>query len=167
MTSRLEVLQNSLIKKQEAFDKALQSHMDDVKSGNGQPMNDKRNGRATMSRWDKQNDRLRKLREEIEKTKIAIDNEQFKVNRIATTNDTLPQVLLEKVASGELKQWPKHPSFFFVTGVDKARIQYRDGKLWASYYKELSKDDYAVFVTKFKELAGLIELEKTQSATNG
>lgn len=166
-TKRLEVLKSSLIKKQEAFDKALQSHMDDVRSSNGQPMNDKRNGRATMSRWDTQNDRLRKLQAEIEKTKVAIDNEQFKVNRVATTNDTLPQVLLEKVASGELQQWRKHPSFFFVTGIDKARIQYRDGKLWASYYKELSKDDYAVFVTKFKELAGLIDLEKSQAAING
>lgn len=163
MANRMEVLQNSLKKKQEAFDKALQSHMEDVASGNGQPMNDKRNGRATMNRWDAQNNRLRKLNEEIEKTKIAIENEQFKTNRINTTNNTLPQVLLDKVASSELQQWRKYPNFFFVTGIKDARMQYKDGKMWASHYNELSKEDYAVFAAKFNEVKKLIQLEQAQN----
>lgn len=167
MANRLEILENSLKKKQDAFDKALQAHMDDVASSNGQPMNDKRNGRATMSRWDAQNNRLRKLNGEIEKTKVAIENEQFKVNRVNTTNDTLPQVLLDKVESGELQQWKKHPSFFFVTGIKDARMQYKNGKLFVSHYKELSKEDYAIFVAKAKEIMQLIELEQAQTATNG
>ncbi|MGN6746881.1 hypothetical protein, partial [Neisseria sp. P0024.S002] len=56
---RMEILQQSLAKKQAAFDKRLQNHFDDVLSANGQPLNDKRNGQATLNRWERQNDGLR------------------------------------------------------------------------------------------------------------
>ncbi|OSI07419.1 Uncharacterised protein [Neisseria animaloris] len=52
-SKRMEVLQQSLTKKQTAFDNKLQAHFDDVQSANGQPLNDKRNGQATMNRWKK------------------------------------------------------------------------------------------------------------------
>lgn len=48
--TRLEILKNSLAKKQAAFDAAFTEHTDDVKSANGQPLNDKRNGAATFKR---------------------------------------------------------------------------------------------------------------------
>lgn len=39
---RMKILQQSLAKKQAAFDQRLQNHFDDVRSANGQPLNDKR-----------------------------------------------------------------------------------------------------------------------------
>lgn len=165
MANRLEILENSLKKKQDAFDKALEAHMEDAKSANGQPLNDKRGGQATMNRWELQNNRLRKLQEGIEATKRAIENEKSKISYVVRTNNTLPQVLLDKVASGELEQWRKHPSFFFVKGIDKARLQYKDGKLLASYYNHLDAKDRMVFITKAKEILRLIEASSTQLVT--
>ena len=64
---RMKILQQSLVKKQAAFDQRLQNHFDDVRSANGQPLNDKRNGQATLNRWERQNDGLRTADKEIEK----------------------------------------------------------------------------------------------------
>lgn len=70
---RMEILQQSLAKKQAAFDIRLQNHFDDVLSANGQPLNDKRNGQATLNRWERQNDGLRTANKEIEKTQRAMN----------------------------------------------------------------------------------------------
>ena len=79
---RLEILHQSLAKKQAAFDKRLQNHFDDVLSANGQPLNDKRNGQATLNRWERQNDGLRTADKEIEKTQRAIEREQAAIDRV-------------------------------------------------------------------------------------
>lgn len=71
-TKRLEILEKSLIKKEFEFSRRLENHIQDVKRANGQPLNDKRNGRATLNRWDKQNESLRRLNDSIKKTKDAI-----------------------------------------------------------------------------------------------
>lgn len=118
--SRLEILKNSLIKKESEFDRKLQAHMDDVRSGNGQPMNDKRNGRSTMNRWDKQNDVLRNLKESIQKTKNAIENEEYKIRNVESVQ--LPTELKDLLDSGKITQWRKFPNRFFVLGVEKARL---------------------------------------------
>ena len=57
-TKRLEILEESLKKKQQLFDRRLQNHFDTVKQTNGQPLNDKRNGHATLDKWDRQNESL-------------------------------------------------------------------------------------------------------------
>ena len=54
MTKRLDILKNSLAKKEKEFDAKLQNHFDTVKLANGQPLNDKRNGRATINLWERQ-----------------------------------------------------------------------------------------------------------------
>ena len=77
--TRLEILENSLIKKQEKFDTKLSEHFADVKSANGQPLNDKRNGHVTLNRWEKQNASLLNCEKEIEKTKEAIEKEKRKI----------------------------------------------------------------------------------------
>lgn len=95
MSKRLEILQGSLAKKTALFDQKLQAHMDDVKSANGQPLNDKRNGGKTLGRWDRQNDSLRTLNESIEATKAAIEREKTKiamVEMIDAAIDTLPAI---------------------------------------------------------------------------
>jgi hypothetical protein len=67
MTKRLEISKVSLIKKEALFDVKLQNHIDTVRMVNGQPLNDKRNGRTTLNNWEKQNDSLRTLKESIQK----------------------------------------------------------------------------------------------------
>ena len=71
MSNRLEILKNSLLKKEQQLEKRLDNHFADVKRANGQPLNDKRNGQATMNRWERQNEAIRNLKESIEKTKRA------------------------------------------------------------------------------------------------
>ncbi|MCQ9326913.1 hypothetical protein [Neisseria dentiae] len=117
---RMEVLQQSLAKKQAAFDQSLQAHIDDVRSANGQPLNDKRTGRQTLDRWEQQNDSLRTRQEDIQKTQRAIEREQHKIDRVART--PIPEFLKPMLESGEISQWRKYPNRFFVKGVDKARI---------------------------------------------
>ena len=53
--SKRERLKKSLEKKREKFKDKIEAHFDDVRSANGQPLNDKRCGRSTISRWEKQN----------------------------------------------------------------------------------------------------------------
>lgn len=122
MSKRLEILKNSLIKKEQQFNDKLQNHFNTVKQANGQPLNDKRNGQATLNKWERQNESLRNLQESIEKTKRAIEIEEGKIMDVKHTNKIIPTEILELVEKGELNQWRKHPHTFFVNGVDKARI---------------------------------------------
>jgi len=121
-TKKLEILKKSLIKKEAVFDERLQNHIDTVKQANGQPLNDKRNGQATLDKWDRQDESLRRLKEGIEKTKRAIEIEEGKIMGIEHANTFIPAEILELVKKGELNQWRKHPHTFFVPDVDKARI---------------------------------------------
>lgn len=123
---RMEILQQSLANKQAAFDERLQAHFDDVKSANGQPLNDKRNGRQTLDRWERQNDGLRSMQESIEKTQRAIEREQHKIDKVAGTK--IPEYLKPLLESGEISQWRKYPNRFFVKGVEKARIIWFEDK---------------------------------------
>ena len=65
MTKRLEVLKASLVKKEAELDRRMQAHFDTVKEANGQPLNDKRNGQATLNKWDKQNEAILVLAEQV------------------------------------------------------------------------------------------------------
>ena len=80
--SRLYILKASLQKKQAKFNEKLNEHFTDVKSTNGQPLNDKRNGAATMNRWNRQNDVLSNIKKEIEKTEHAIEREESKIRAL-------------------------------------------------------------------------------------
>lgn len=122
MTARLEILERSLGKKKQLFDEKLQNHFDTVKQANGQPLNDKRNGRATLNKWDRQNDSLRNLQESIKKTEEAIRREEGKIYAASRAKETLPSAMLALIESGELIQWRKHPNICFVGGIEKARI---------------------------------------------
>ncbi len=156
--SRLEILQNSLAKKEALFAQRLDQHFADVKQANGQPLNDKRNGRATMERWERQNDALRNLQNEIEKTKRAIDIEETKTFNVENAKGKLPAEFLEMIKLGELIQWRKHPTFFFVPGVEKARIVFvpeRDG-FTHRYLSEIPDDtQYKKFVSAYNKLNAL------------
>lgn len=120
--SRLDILKASLEKKQAKFDRKLNEHFADVKSTNGQPLNDKRNGFATMERWDRQNDVLSRMQKEIEKTQTAIEREESRIRCIDRNKNSMPEEIQELIDNGTLKQWGKYPHIMFVEGVDKARI---------------------------------------------
>ena len=120
--SRLDILKASLEKKQAKFDRKLNDHFADVKSTNGQPLNDKRNGFATMKRWDRQNDVLSRMQKEIEKTQTAIEREESRIRCIDRNKNSMPEEIQELIDNGTLKQWGKYPHIMFVEGVDKARI---------------------------------------------
>lgn len=127
-SKRLEILENSLKKKRQLFEDKLQNHFDTVKQTNGQPLNDKRNGRATLDKWDRQNDSLRNLQESIKKTEAAIGREKAKIEAAALAKEVLPSAMLALIESGELIQWRKHPNICFVAGVEKARIGWDEKK---------------------------------------
>jgi len=136
-TKRLRTLKDSLEKKQEAFDSRLDAHIQTVKQANGQPLNDKRNGQATLNKWEKQNQTLRNIQEGIKKTKSAIENEEGKIIDSHATKEKLPKEITNLLDSGGLVQWRKYPNTFFVEGVDKARISW-DFKKGVLSHKYLS-----------------------------
>jgi len=150
-SKRLEILKASLVKKQEIYSKKQDAHITDVLSANGQPLNDKRNGQATLNRWDKQCDSLRKADTEIEKTQLAIENEEWKIEAVNEAKDQFPQEILDLLDSGELTQWRKYPNMFFVTGVEKARIIW-DLKKKNVSYKYLSSITDAEQRKKFAQV---------------
>lgn len=161
-SKRLEILKQSLIKKEELFSDRLQNHIDTVKQANGQPLNDKRNGRATLNKWDRQNDALRNIQEGIEKTKRAIEKEEGKIFDVEHAKGSLPAEILKLVESGELIQWRKHPNTFFVPGVDKARIVWTKDKVIAHKFTSevTDKEQWKIFARTFNALrAALIEAD--------
>lgn len=140
--SRIEILKKSLEKKEAILDRRFDSHFADVARANGQPLNDKRNGRATLKRWDKQSDAIRNAQKEIEKTKNAIEREENKIAYVEYVNETLPEYLLKLCAEGVLNQWRRHPNTFFIQGVDKFRYYYdeKTGKLLMKYLSQVPSE---------------------------
>lgn len=122
--NRIEILKASLQKKEERFNTRLSKYFADVKQANGQPLNDKKCGVATMRRWDEQNVALGNIQKEIEKTKRAIEREENKANGIKRVLLLLPDEIVSLINNGTLRQWGKYPHIFFVEGVDKARLIY-------------------------------------------
>ena len=152
MSKRLAVLKASLSKKEVLFSEKLQQHFDTVKQANGQPLNDKRNGQATLSKWDKQSDALRNLESGIQRTKDAIDREEMKV-ALAESVD-IPDFMQKAIEEGLISQWRKHPRFFFVTGVKNGRIVLDEETRMIAYryLSRVSKEEYPTFRDVFNKL---------------
>lgn len=161
MGSRIEVLKASLAKKTALFDEKLMAHMGDVRSANGQPLNDKANGASTLGKWERQNNSLRALNASIEKTKNAIEREETKIATVDSV--ALPEPIKALIGSGVLIQWRKHPRFFFVAGVDKARIALMDnGQIGHRYLSGIpSQDQYATFRDVFNSLRAQLAAQPT------
>ena len=141
MSKRLEILKNSLAKKEQQLNAKFDEHFATVKQANGQPLNDKRNGQATLNKWERQNEGIRTLQKSIEATKQASEKEESKIKGVEHVNGYIPKEILALVETGELIQWRKHPHTFFVAGVDKARI------VWLEKTKQVAHK----FVSEIKE----------------
>lgn len=152
MSRRLGILKGSLAKKEALFNEKLQLHFDTVAQANGQPLNDKRNGRATLDKWDKQSDSLRRLDDGIKKTKEAIESEELKIALIETVS--LPDYIQSAINDGLITQWRKFPRFFFVTGVSGGRIVLDEntGLIAHRYLSKVSKEEYPLFRDAFNRL---------------
>ena len=161
MTKRLQILESSLIKKEELLRLALDNHFISVKQTNGQPLNDKRNGQAIINKWEKQDRNINNLMEGVELTKNAIEKEKRKIDNINDVKGDLPKCILDMLESGELIQWRKHPTTFFVKGVDKTRIVWDNKKRLVFFrYKEAITEQsvWSIFVKTFNSL--VIDLKK-------
>jgi len=154
MSKRLDILKNSLIKKEQVLNDKFDNHFTTVKQANGQPLNDKRNGQATLNKWERQNESIRNQKESIEKTKRAIEIEKGKILEVEHTSTFIPAEILELVKNGELKQWRKHPTTFFVEGVDKARI------VWDNKRKVVAHR-YAQLITEQEQRSKFVKIYNT------
>lgn len=152
MSRRLEILKASLAKKQALFDQRLQQHFDTVKEANGQPLNDKRNGRATLNKWEKQSEGLRNIESSIQRTKDAIEREEMRI--VLAESVTIPVYMQEAIDAGLITQWRKHPRFFFVNGVKHGRIVLNEeyGTIGYRYLNKVSKEEYPTFRDVFNKL---------------
>lgn len=163
-TKRLEVLQSSLKKKEALFDAKLSEHFDTVKQANGQPLNDKRCGSHTLDKWERQNDTLRKIDQGIGLTKRAIEREESKISAVNAV--ALPKPIQDLIEAGELIQWRRHPTIFFVTGVGKARIIWdsEKGIVAHRYLRDIPKDQYPKFRDVFNKLSADIAAQPAQGS---
>ncbi|MDF7671145.1 hypothetical protein PT276_08075 [Orbaceae bacterium ESL0721] len=151
MSKRLEILKNSLAKKEALLDSKIQNHFDTVKQTNGQPLNDKRIGTATFKKWEKQNESIKNVEVSIEKTKEAIEREERKIAIVE--NFKIPKYLRDAIDNGKITQWRKFPRFFFVNGVDKGRIVLlENGVLAHRYLRDVPKEQYPIFRDVFNAL---------------
>jgi hypothetical protein len=160
---RLLILRQSLEKKEKEQSRKLEEHFADVKRANGQPLNDKRNGAATLNRWEKQNVALRNQEESIERTKAAIEREEMKISHAESVD--LPQAIRDAIDAGEITQWRKHPRMFFVVGVDRGRIVWNEETktLGHRYLSEVSKEQYPIFRDAYNKLRRLTSLPNDKS----
>jgi hypothetical protein len=157
MSARLEILKKSLVKKNDMLSAKFDIHFQTVAEANGQPLNDKRNGRATLNKWERQNDSIRAAQDSIEITKIAIEKENSKIAAVAA--QLVPNCIKSLIDNGTLNQWRKRPNRFFVAGVDKARIIYDDktNKITCSHISGLAPDQFAKFRDVFNSLKKELE----------
>lgn len=147
-SSRLSILEQSLAKKEQVLNQKIGNHFETVKQANGQPLNDKRNGQATLNKWDKQNQSISNQLKEIEKTQNAIEKEKAKIANVEAIQDDLPPIIKELLADGKITQWRKYPNRFFVVGVEKARLVFdvKSGLISYSYLQQIpTKEQYGIF----------------------
>ena len=157
MSARLDILQKSLVKKNERLDALFNSHFSSVKSANGQPLNDKRNGQATLDKWDKQDEMIRNQKESIHKTLRAIEIEETKIKRV--DDFEIPTYLTAYIESGEITQWRKHPRMFFVKDGGKARIVLlKDGSgIGYRGFDKSSSEERVIFAKTYNEIQKAIK----------
>ncbi|WP_288446511.1 hypothetical protein [uncultured Chryseobacterium sp.] len=152
-SNRLQVLENSLVKKEAELQRRFDNHFNTWKQTNGQPMNDKANGGAFFRKVEKQNDAIRNMKASIEKTKNAIEKEKSKIANVEA--QSIPVELQNLINEGKITQWRKFPNRFFVVGVEKARLVWMEKEKYVTYQylKEIpNQEQYAIFRDIFNDL---------------
>jgi hypothetical protein len=130
------------------------------------PLNDKRNGAATFKRWENQDDGIRNMQAEIEKTKNAIEKEKGLIIGANRAKTGLPSPILKALEDGIITQWRKYPNTFFVKGVEKARIVWDEKKqdLSHKYTSQITESDqWKLFAKTFNEMKKAILEESPEN----
>ncbi|MCC3214934.1 hypothetical protein LIV57_06590 [Chryseobacterium sp. X308] len=152
-SNRLQVLENSLIKKEAELQRRFDNHFNTWKQTNGQPMNDKRGGGAFFKKIEKQNDSIRNMQASIEKTKDAIEREKGKIKNVEAVS--LPIEIKKLIDEGKITQWRKFPNRFFVVGVEKARLVWleKEKQLAHQYLNQIpNQEQYSIFRDVYNSL---------------
>jgi hypothetical protein len=138
-----------------------------VKEANGQPLNDKRNGQATLNKWERQGNTLRTIEKGIAKTKCAIEREEGLLLEVAASRKQLPQPILDLLGSGAITQWRRHPNRFFVKDIPKARIVWlpKQKTIGYKFLNALDKEQYSAFAKTYNALRMDLRLELTKEET--
>lgn len=163
MSKRLKILKESLIKKEKKLEARFESRFNHQKITNGQPMNDKKNGRSWFANSEKLDNAIRNQMASVEKTKEAIIKEEQKISYCQDVKEILPSAILKAIESGLITQWRKFPNRFFVVGVEKGRLIWnsKENKLQYSYASSIpTNEQYQVFKKVAIELSNEIETTK-------
>jgi len=163
MTKRLEILKQSLIKKEQELEAKFEVRFDHQKITNGQPMNDKRNGFSWFAKSEKLDNAIRNQMASIEKTKEAIAKEEQKISQCQDVKEVLPCAILKAIENGLITQWRKFPNRFFVVGVEKGRLIWnkKENKLQYSYASSIpNNEQFQIFRKVAIELSKEIETTK-------
>lgn len=155
-SNRLVVLETSLEKKKAKLEQLFDTHFASVKEANGQPLNDKRNGQATLNKWERQNNAIRAQKESIAVTEAAIEKEIGKIVDSEAAQGGFPPIITAMIEEGVLTQWRKHPTTLFIKGVDKARLVYdaKQGLVLHKYTSALhgNEDQQKIFMAAWSRL---------------
>ena len=106
-------------------------------------------------RWSEQREEIFAKDEEIAQTKKELQKAQ------KATQNKLPQIFLDLLAQGKIRQWPRFPDYFFVNGAPFGRIVYRSGKLNYKYSNKNKKGkEYRHFVNIVGKIQAALERQK-------
>jgi hypothetical protein len=143
---RIDILKNSLDKKEKKLNERINDLYSDVRRGNGQPMNDKRNGASTMKRWDSKEEGIYNQIDSINRTKEAIERERNKICHVESISEDLPNAIINFINEGKIIQWRKFPNRFFVPNGGKARLIWNLKTKKLQYnLKGCTKEEYKIF----------------------
>jgi len=125
-TKRLEILNNSLTKKQKIFNDLFITYTEEVKKAQGEPLRGHRRGNKILNTWEKTAQRLTIKLKEIKKTQRAIDRETYKGKKKEKALIKHQPHIKKMIEDGILSVWRKHERIAFVVGVDRARIYFEE-----------------------------------------
>ena len=121
-------------------------------------MNDKRNGQAFFNQHAKLDSALQRQQAEIEKTKQAIIIEEGKIAYCKNTLEDIHPAIIKLLEEGKVTQWRKHPTMFFVVGVEKGRFIYKNGQLLNKFYTSIpTVEQKAIFKEVYQALQAEIK----------
>ena len=162
-TKRLEILNNSLAKKQKIFNDLFIAHTEEVKKAQGEPLRCNRRGNKILNTWEKTAQRLTIKLKEIKKTQRAIDREKYKSQKKEKALMKHQPHIKKMIEDGILSIWRKHERIAFVVGVDRARIYFEevDGVYYLEGHKFYNQIECQEQKEKFKTIYNDIRAKET------
>lgn len=127
---RLEILLNSLKKKEELFELAEYNRA-------VLAVDFHRLGMCDIKKYRKKLKAEKKALYDLQTTKNAIKQEEEILKRVEQAKGAFPKVIINLIENKTIKQWRKRENVFFVDGVNYASIIYEKGMVKPRYYERL------------------------------